>query len=56
MHIACSEWLNPYWHKAIYATGDQTFSGQFMPHAYELGEENLTIPVDRWNSIGQILP
>ena len=39
VHIVCSEWLDPYWYSAIYSTGDHSFSGKYMPHAYELVED-----------------
>ena len=38
VHIACSEWLEPYWYKAIYATPDASFGGQFMPTRYEMAD------------------
>jgi hypothetical protein len=36
VHILVSEWLDPHWYPALYATGTQSYSGQFMPHAYEM--------------------
>lgn len=38
VHITCGEWIEPYWHPASYAAGNQITRGQFIPHTYKLGD------------------
>lgn len=39
VHVTCSEWLDPNWYSAIYVAGERSFGGQYLPHAYELGDK-----------------